>query len=475
MESESKWESVLGTRYCRGSPLLYILSEKNKTLVWRQLWIWLAEAEKELGLNQITEDAINEMKAANERIDWNELRTEERKLKHHVMAHNHVYGRMCPSAAGIIHLGATSCYVQDNADCTLIREAVQYLLKRMALVLARLGDFAERTKSEVTVGRTHYQAASLTTIGKRTCIWIQDLLIAFKELERFVEEQRFPGIKGATGTQDSFMTLFEGDEERVEALDNLVTEKAGFKKRFAISGQTYTRQQDVLLVNALATFAAAAKKMCMDIRVLQALGELLEPFEESQIGSSAMPYKRNPMKSERVCSLARQLLTLPQVALNTMAEQGLERTLDDSASRRMMIAEGLLNANALMLIIQNISEGLSVRNSVVAKNVCEEMPFLALEKALMYLCQEGVDRQKAHATIRSTALNAKEKGNVDLEEMLSAPFYDTVRDRVLELASFPLLFTGRCVSQTERFLSHELRPTISAYLDNNDEKVELEV
>ncbi|KAJ1347194.1 Adenylosuccinate lyase [Parelaphostrongylus tenuis] len=280
MDTEYRYESVLASRYCKSSPLMEILSERNKTILWRQLWIWLAESQYELGLKQVTQEAIDEMKRMRDSIDWQKIRDEERRLKHDVMAHNHAFGAICPKAAGIIHLGATSCYVQDNADIIVIRESVGQILRRAATVLDRMARFAEREKSHVTVGRTHYQTASLVTIGKRAVLWAQELLMGFKELERFHDTMRFRGIKGATGTQDSFLTLFNGDEEMVEKLDDLVTSKAGFSQKFLISGQTYSRQQDVQLIFALAAIGAAVKKICTDIRVLQAMGELLEPFEK---------------------------------------------------------------------------------------------------------------------------------------------------------------------------------------------------
>ncbi|KIH46059.1 hypothetical protein ANCDUO_23890, partial [Ancylostoma duodenale] len=278
---EDRYESVLASRYCKRSPLIEILSERNKTILWRQLWIWLAESELELGLKQVTPEAIKEMKEMRDSIDWQKIRDEERRLKHDVMAHNHAFGAICPKAAGIIHLGATSCFVQDNADLIVIRDSVRHLLRRTATVLDRMATFAERERSHVTVGRTHYQTASLVTVGKRVALWAQELLMAFKQLEHFHDTMKFRGIKGATGTQDSFLTLFGGDEEMVERLDELVTSKAGFTHKFFISGQTYSRQQlpshrffnvinklfkDVHLIFALATIGSAVKKICTDIR-----------------------------------------------------------------------------------------------------------------------------------------------------------------------------------------------------------------
>lgn len=444
MASENKFESVLSTRYCKSSPLVSILSETNKATLWRQLWIWLAEAEKELGLKQVTQVAIDEMIQQRDLFDWPFIRAEERKLKHDVMAHNHAFGKICPTAAGIIHLGATSCFVQDNADLIAFRDSIDHILKRFATVIDRLATFSLNNKEVVTVGRTHYQTASLVTVGKRGVLWAQELLMAFRSLAEFRDKMRFRGIKGATGTQDSFLTLFAGDESKVEALDELVTRKAGFASRFLITGQTYSRQQDSQLVFSLSLLGAAAKKVCTDIRVLQAFGELLEPFEKDQIGSSAMPYKKNPMKSERCCSLARKLINAPQEALTILADQGLERTLDDSAGRRMLIPDVLLTAEALLttlqvekkcyylnrfMIFQNIFEGLSVQTDNVKKIVEDEIAFLGLEKAMMMLTEEGVDRQKAHAVIRTTALEAKKlqaTQKVDIRQTMADPFFDSV-------------------------------------------------
>uniref|UniRef100_A0AC35U934 Adenylosuccinate lyase n=1 Tax=Rhabditophanes sp. KR3021 TaxID=114890 RepID=A0AC35U934_9BILA len=470
-EREDLYESPLNSRYCRGSPITEIFSERSKTEAWRQLWIWLAEAEFELGLKQICPEAIQEMRDNIKEINWPLVKSSERRLKHDVMAHNYCFGEICPKAKGIIHLGATSCYVQDNGDLINQRAALDHILVKMAVVLQRVAVFAEKNKEVITVGRTHYQTASLVTVGKRAAIWGQELLMAFEEIERFREEIRFRGIKGATGTQDSFMTLFNGDEDKVEQLDEIVTKKAGFKHKFFIAGQTYSRQQDLRLINCLATVGAVIKKISLDIRVLQALNELLEPFEENQIGSSAMPYKRNPMKNERCCSLARKLLSAPQEALGILADQGLERTLDDSANRRMLIPESFLLVEALLTTMQNIFEGLTVQKENVDKIVKDELPFLALERAMMMLTDHGGDRQVAHHVIREASLAAKEMQKtkiVSLKDIISDPFFDSIRDELLKMELEPIVFTGRCVSQVTRFLSTELYPKIQKYLTEKD-------
>ncbi|KAK6106893.1 adenylosuccinate lyase [Brugia pahangi] len=479
INSEDKFETVLKSRYCGKSPLMNILSERNRVLIWRQMWIWLAEGEMQLGLKQVTEEAIEEMKKSKDVIDWGTIRREEKRIKHDVMAHTYAFGKMCPKAKGIIHLGATSCFVQDNADLIVQRQATDYILKKLAVCLSRLDDFAEKTKDIVTVGRTHYQTASLVTVGKRAAMWAQELLMVFTKLEHFRENMRFRGVKGATGTQDSFMALFHNDEAKVDKLDELIMKSAGFASRFYISGQTYSRQQDCDLVNIFALLGAATKKICTDIRILQAFGELFEPFESEQVGSSAMPYKRNPIKSERVSSLARKLMSAPQDALNTLGDQSLERTLDDSAIRRILIPDMFLLADAILTIFQHIVEGLTVDKERIEYNVHADLPFLALEKAMMLLTEEGADRQDAYEKIREVTLAAKEtqkRERVDLESILANVFFDKVRDRILQLAKSPLCFTGRSSSQTIHFLNEELRPAIAKYLDDDMKtKVQLDV
>lgn len=479
INSEDRYETVLKSRYCRNSPLMNILSERNRVLIWRQMWIWLAEAELKLGLKQVTEEAIEEMIKSKEVIDWNTIRREEKRVKHDVMAHTYAFGKMCPNAKGIIHLGATSCFVQDNADLIVQRQAVDYTLQKLAVCLSRLGEFAENTKDLVTVGRTHYQTASLVTVGKRAVTWAQEFLMVFKKLEYFRENMRFRGAKGATGTQDSFMALFHDDETKVDKLDEMIMRSAGFAHRFYITGQTYSRQQDCDLINIFALLGAAAKKICTDIRILQAVGEIYEPFESEQIGSSAMPYKRNPIKSERVCSLARKLMSIPQDALHTLGDQNLERTLDDSAIRRIIIPDTFLLADAILTIFQHIIEGLSVDKEKVEANVHEDLPFLALEKAMMWLTEEGTDRQKAHEKIREVTLAAKQAQkhtSIDVKSILADAFFDKVRDRVVELACSPISFTGRASSQTMSFLNDEMLPVIKKYLKGDTKaKVQLDV
>ncbi|CAD5206721.1 unnamed protein product [Bursaphelenchus okinawaensis] len=473
------YDDVLIARYCGKSKLREIFSETAKTQTWRQLWIWLAEAEKELGLPQITDEMIQEMKDQRDNIDWDMVTKEERRLKHDVMAHNHTFGAICPKAAGVIHLGATSCFVQDNANLIEQRQAFDYIIGRYAIVMSRLAEFAEKWKSTVTVGRTHWQTASLVTVGKRAVLWLQELKMAFDTIVETRNKAKFRGIKGATGTQDSFLTLFKGDHDKVQKLDELVTKKAGFGQKFSITGQTYSRQQDIDLLFCFSKFGAAVEKIAKDIRFLQSQDELMEPFEENQIGSSAMPYKRNPMKCERVTSMARRLRSSVLDGLNTLADQGLERTLDDSANRRMVIPNVFFLADAILNIIQNVFEGLRVPVESVKRKVDEELPFLALEKALMLLTEHGVSRQEAHDHIRSAALSCKERqayGKVSLQDTLAGDFFAAVREKVLELGSNPLNFVGRCQEQQKQYLEEEFYPSVKPYLTgNNTERSHLDV
>ncbi|KAI2597955.1 adenylosuccinate lyase, partial [Homo sapiens] len=369
--SPDSYRSPLASRYA--SPeMCFVFSDRYKFRTWRQLWLWLAEAEQTLGL-PITDEQIQEMKSNLENIDFKMAAEEEKRLRHDVMAHVHTFGHCCPKAAGIIHLGATSCYVGDNTDLIILRNALDLLLPKslilsrgvikaycnlrlpgsdsspvsvsqLARVISRLADFAKERASLPTLGFTHFQPAQLTTVGKRCCLWIQDLCMDLQNLKRVRDDLRFRGVKGTTGTQASFLQLFEGDDHKVEQLDKMVTEKAGFKRAFIITGQTYTRKVDIEVLSVLASLGASVHKICTDIRLLANLKEMEEPFEKQQIGSSAMPYKRNPMRSERCCSLARHLMTLVMDPLQTASVQWFERTLDDSANRRICLAEAFLTA-----------------------------------------------------------------------------------------------------------------------------------
>ncbi|NXX68473.1 PUR8 lyase, partial [Spizella passerina] len=354
----ARYRSPLVSRYA-SAEMAYNFSERKKFSTWRRLWLYLAQAEKSLGL-PITDEQIQEMEANLDNIDFKMAAEEEKKLRHDVMAHVHTFAHCCPKAAAIIHLGATSCYVGDNTDLIVLRDGFNVLLPKLARVISRLADFAEKYADMPALGFTHYQPAQLTTVGKRCCLWIQDLCMDLQSLERARDDLRFRGVKGTTGTQASFLQLFEGDHSKVEELDRLVTEKAGFERAYMVTGQTYSRKVDIGVLAVLASLGASIHKICTDIRLLANLKEIEEPFEKDQIGSSAMPYKRNPMRSERCCSLARHLMTLVMDPLQTAAVQWFERTLDDSANRRVCLAEAFLTADIILATLQNISEGLVV-------------------------------------------------------------------------------------------------------------------
>uniref|UniRef100_A0A8C4XU69 Adenylosuccinate lyase n=1 Tax=Falco tinnunculus TaxID=100819 RepID=A0A8C4XU69_FALTI len=372
------YRSPLVSRYA-SAEMGFNFSERKKFGTWRRLWLYLAQAEKSLGL-PITDEQIQEMEANLDNIDFKMAAEEEKKLRHDVMAHVHTFAHCCPKAAAIIHLGATSCYVGDNT---------------LARVISRLADFAEKYADLPTLGFTHYQPAQLTTVGKRCCLWIQDLCMDLQNLERARDDLRFRGVKGTTGTQASFLQLFEGDHSKVEELDRLVTAKAGFKRAYMVTGQTYSRKVDIEVLSVLASLGASIHKICTDIRLLANLKEIEEPFEKDQIGSSAMPYKRNPMRSERCCSLARHLMTLVLDPLQTASVQWFERTLDDSANRRVCLAEAFLTADIILSTLQNISEGLVVYPKVIERRIRQELPFMATENIIMAMVKAGGNRQVA--------------------------------------------------------------------------------
>uniref|UniRef100_A0A8C2W3G1 Adenylosuccinate lyase n=1 Tax=Chinchilla lanigera TaxID=34839 RepID=A0A8C2W3G1_CHILA len=384
------YRSPLASRYA--SPeMCFLFSDRNKFRTWRQLWLWLAEAEQTLGL-PITDEQIQEMKSNLDNIDFKMAAEEEKKLRHDVMAHVHTFGHCCPKAAGIIHLGATSCYVGDNTDLIILRNAFDLLLPKLARVISRLADFAKEHANLPTLGFTHFQPAQLTTVGKRSCLWIQDLCIDLQNLTRVRDDLRFRGVKGTTGTQASFLQLFEGDHDKVEKLDRMVTEKAGFKRAFIITGQTYTRKVDIEVLSVLASLGASVHKVRAAV-----VGALVtradSPSPVSQSCSSAMPYKRNPMRSERCCSLARHLMGLVMDPLQTASVQWFERTLDDSANRRICLAEAFLTADTILNTLQNISEGLVVYPKVIERRIRQELPFMATENIIMAMVKAGGSRQ----------------------------------------------------------------------------------
>ena len=461
-----RYDSPLASRYASKAMQL-LFSDDVKFSTWRKLWLELARAERSLGLS-ISEAQLEEMAAHLQAIDYQLAAAEERKRRHDVMAHVHTFGIACPLSAPIIHLGATSCYVTDNTDLIIMRDGLDLLLVKLARVIDRLAAFAKRHARLPTLGFTHFQAAQLTTVGKRSCLWLQDLLMDLRSLERVRGDLRFRGVKGTTGTQASFLTLFHGDHAKVEELDRLVTRAFGFSSAFLVTGQTYTRKVDAEVVMALAGLGASAHKAATDLRLLANLKEIEEPIEAEQIGSSAMAYKRNPMRSERVCSLARHLLALGQEALSTHSVQWMERTLDDSAGRRIYIPEAFLAADAVLGILQNVAEGLDVHEPVIARHVRDELPFMATENLIMAMVESGGDRQLAHERIRvlsrAAAAQVKEHGrdNDLIERVRTDAFFAPIHARLDALLE-PSSFIGRAPEQVERFLSEEVQPALARY------------
>uniref|UniRef100_A0A8C9U9Q6 Adenylosuccinate lyase n=1 Tax=Serinus canaria TaxID=9135 RepID=A0A8C9U9Q6_SERCA len=430
-----------------------------------------------LGLS-ITDEQIREMEANLDNINFKMAAEEEKKLRHDVMAHVHTFAHCCPKAAAIIHLGATSCYVGDNTDLIVLRDGFNLLLPKLARVISRLADFAEKYADMPALGFTHYQPAQLTTVGKRCCLWIQDLCMDLQNLERARDDLRFRGVKGTTGTQASFLQLFEGDHSKVEELDRLVTEKAGFKRAYMVTGQTYSRKVDIGVLAVLASLGASIHKICTDIRLLANLKEIEEPFEKDQIGSSAMPYKRNPMRSERCCSLARHLMTLVMDPLQTAAVQWFERTLDDSANRRVCLAEAFLTADIILSTLQNVSEGLVVYPKVIERRIRQELPFMATENIIMAMVKAGGNRQDCHEKIRvlsqqAAAVVKQEGGDNDFIARVRADPYFSPIHKQLESLLDPSSFTGRAPQQVAKFLKDEVRPALIPYQSKMGGKVEL--
>ncbi|KAI9208077.1 L-Aspartase-like protein [Polychytrium aggregatum] len=462
-----RYSSPLTSRYA--SPeMAHNFSDNKKFSTWRQLWINLAVAEKELGLKDVTDEAIEEMRANVNNIDYQLATAEEKRRRHDVMAHVHTFGVACPKAAGIIHLGATSCYVTDNSELIMMRDGLDIVIPKLASCIKKLSDFAVAHKDLPTLGFTHFQPAQLTTVGKRACLWLQDLLLDLRNIERARADMRFRGVKGTTGTQGSFLALFDGDHDKVEQLDARVTELSGFSSAFLVTGQTYTRKVDLDVLNALSSFGASAHKIATDIRLLAHLKELEEPFEKDQIGSSAMAYKRNPMRSERVCSLARHLMTLVGNTQQTAAVQWLERTLDDSANRRVSIPEAFLTTDILLSLLQNIFDGMVVYPQVIRRRILQELPFMATENIIMAMVKAGGDRQVCHEEIRvlshQAARQVKELGldNDLIERIKQTPYFSPIVPQLDKLLD-PSTFTGRAPQQVDRFIREEVLLALKPY------------
>lgn len=480
------YESPLASRYA-SKEMLYIFSPDKKFSTWRRLWIALARAEMELGLTNedgtptITQEMIDEMEAYVTDIDYEMAAAEERKLRHDVMAHVHTYGHQCPKAAGIIHLGATSCYVGDNTDIILMREGLELVRNKLVQVLAALGKFADRYKALPTLGYTHFQAAQMVTVGKRATLWMNELLMDLEEVEFRIDSLKLLGSKGTTGTQASFMELFDGDTDKVKELERKIAREMGFASVVPVSGQTYSRKTDAAVVSTLSGIAQSASKFATDIRLLCHMKEIEEPFEKNQIGSSAMPYKRNPMRSERICSLARYVIADAANPAITSATQWFERTLDDSANKRISVPEAFLAVDAILNIYLNVASGLIVHEKVIAKHIQEELPFMASENIMMDAVRRGGDRQVLHEEIRKMSLEAgrvvKEEGGENnlLQLIAQNPMFGMTLEEISAHMD-PSLYIGRCPQQVEEFLRDDIQPVLDKYADAlNAEAVELTV
>ncbi|EJD50812.1 adenylosuccinate lyase [Auricularia subglabra TFB-10046 SS5] len=467
-DAQDTYQTPLSSRYA-SKEMAHLFSPAMRFHTWRRLWLSLALAEKELGL-PISDEAIAQMKE-NLHLDDKQFAVaaeEEKKRRHDVMAHVHTFGTVAPAAAGIIHLGATSCYVTDNADLIFIREALQILLTKLAAVIERLSNFAKEHRALPALGFTHFQPAQLTTVGKRATLWIQELLWDLRNLTRVRDDLGFRGVKGTTGTQASFLALFDGDHQKVLALDKRVTELSGFAYAYPVSSQTYSRKIDADVLGALASFGSTAHKMSTDLRLLANLKEVEEPFEAGQIGSSAMAYKRNPMRNERVCSLARHLWALQQNALTTAGTQWFERTLDDSANRRITLPEAFLTADVILKTLQNISEGMVVYPKVMARRIAQELPFMATENIIMAMVKAGGDRQETHEKIRVLSHQAaklvKEEGKENdlIERVRQDAFFAPIVAQLDDLLD-PKTFIGRAPEQVDEFLEEWVRPALEPW------------
>ena len=474
-----RYENPLITRYA-SKEMSKIFSDDQKFSTWRKLWIALAESEKELGLDVITQEQIDEMKQHIYDINYDVAVKREKEVRHDVMAHVFAFSQLCPKAAPIIHLGATSCYVTDNADLINFYQALCLVRKKLVNTIEKLADFAEKYKALPTLGFTHLQPAQLTTVGKRATLWAYELVLDYHNLEFVIENTMLRGVKGTTGTQASFLNLFDGDHEKVRQLEKLVVKKMGFGKAFAVTGQTYTRKYDSNILNVLSGIAQSASKFANDIRILQSIKEVEEPFEKSQIGSSAMAYKRNPMRSERICALSRYVMSLPVNTAFTAATQWMERTLDDSANRRIVIAQAFLAVDAILNLYMNISENLVVNDKVIEKHIREELPFMATENILMACVKAGGNRQELHERIRELSMQAsyavkKEGKACNLIELIkNDDAFARVRDNIDEMIN-PMFFIGRSASQVEEFIENEVKPILEKNKNELGETANIEV
>ena len=460
-----RYQSPLSERYA-SKEMQYIFSPDMKFKTWRKLWIALAESEMELGLN-ITQEQIDELKAHADDINYDVAKEREKLVRHDVMSHVYAYGQQCPKAKGIIHLGATSCYVGDNTDIIIMTEALKLVIKKLINVINELAKFADKYKSQPTLAFTHFQPAQPTTVGKRATLWLMELKLDLDDLNYMIDSMMLLGSKGTTGTQASFLELFEGDHEKIKELENKIAKKMGFEKCFPVSGQTYSRKMDTRVLNVVAGIAASAHKFSNDIRLLQHLKEIEEPFEKNQIGSSAMAYKRNPMRSERIASLANYVMVTALNPAITSATQWFERTLDDSANKRLSVPECFLAIDGILDLYLNVVDGLVVYPKVIEKRLMSELPFMATENIMMDAVKAGGDRQEMHEKIRTLSMeagkNVKEKGldNNLLELIANDPSFNMSLED-LQKTMDPSKYVGRSPEQVEEFLRDEIQPILDA-------------
>ena len=464
--STDRYTSPLSERYA-SKEMQYIFSQDMKFRTWRRLWIALAETEKELGLN-ITQEQIDELKAHADDINYDVAKAREKEVRHDVMSHVYAYGVQCPKAKGIIHLGATSCYVGDNTDIIVMTEALKLVQKKLVNVIAELSKFADKYKDQPTLAFTHFQPAQPTTVGKRATLWTQEFMMDLEDLEYVLGTIKLLGSKGTTGTQASFLELFEGDQETIDKIDPMIAAKMGFKECYPVSGQTYSRKVDTRVVNVLAGIAASAHKMSNDIRLLQHLKEVEEPFEKSQIGSSAMAYKRNPMRSERIASLSSYVMVDALNPAITSATQWFERTLDDSANKRLSVPEGFLAIDGILDLCLNVVDGLVVYPKVIEKHMMAELPFMATENIMMDAVKAGGDRQELHERIRELSMEAGKNVKVEgkdnnlLELIAADPAFNLTLEE-LQKTMDPKKYVGRAKEQTESFIAKVVNPVLDSH------------
>lgn len=463
---KDKYESPLSSRYA-SDEMLYIFSPDKKFLTWRRLWIALARAEKELGLD-ITDEQIRELEKNRDNIDYDYAAKMESELRHDVMAHVHAYGKLCPKAMPIIHLGATSCYVGDNTDVIIMREGLELVRDKLVRCISKMSEFAREYKDVPALGFTHFQPAQLTTVGKRATLWINDLLMDLQEVVFRIDGLQLLGSKGTTGTQASFMELFDGDHDKIKKMERLIAEEMGFHSVVPVSGQTYSRKVDSGVQNALSAIAQSASKFATDMRLLSHLKELEEPFEGKQIGSSAMPYKRNPMRSERICSLARYVIADAANPAMTASTQWFERTLDDSANKRISVPEAFLAVDAILNIYINVASGIKVYPKVIEKRILDELPFMATENIMMNAVKKGGNRQELHERIRIHSIDAgravKEKGLPnDLIGRIAGDELFGLTEAEINAELDPSAYIGRAPAQVEDFLAQCVAPVLERY------------